>query len=98
MATVDGMHRSPLWPDPRPKIIAINEIIEGNHWYITGRNVQAQRSKTEHHTKCLSSIHAILSGIALSQSISPEPSVLYLPPDFGTDSSLNLTQNFSELI
>ena len=36
MPTVDDMHRSPLRPDARPKVIAINEITEGNHWCIMG--------------------------------------------------------------
>lgn len=51
MPTVDGMHRSPLWPNTRPKVIAINEITEGNHWCIFDGSVQVQRGKRERYTK-----------------------------------------------
>lgn len=85
MPIVDDMHRSPLQPDARPKFIAINEITEGNHWCLMGWNVQAQRGRREHCAKCLSFIYALVSdlGIALYQSISPEPGVLSLPPTSG---------------
>lgn len=45
MPTVDGIHRSPLWPDTGPEVIAINEIPERNHWCIIGQSVQTQRGR-----------------------------------------------------
>lgn len=90
MPTVDGIHRSPLWPDIGPEVISINEIAERNHWCMTSQNVQAQRKKKEGRTKCQSSINALLSdvGIVLSQNISPEPGVLPLPLISGISFSL----------
>lgn len=76
MPTVDGIHRSPLWPDTRPEVIAINEITEGNCWCIIGWNVQTQRGRKGGPTKCLSSINACLFYLEIVlQNISPEPGV-----------------------
>lgn len=98
MPTVDGIHRSPLWPDTGPEVIAINEIAERNHWCMTSQNVQAQRKKKEGRTKCQSSINALLSdvGIVLSQNVSPEPGVLLLLLIFGISFPSSLIQYFLE--
>lgn len=78
MPTVDGIHRSPLWPPTRPEVIAINEI-ERNHW----PNVQEQRGRRkEGPAKCSSLKNALLSdlGIVLSH-ISLEHGDLPLLPN-----------------
>ena len=53
MTTVDGIHRSPLQPDARPKVLAINEITEGGHWHIISTEKEAREThRMSRRCKC----------------------------------------------